>query len=131
MKLATAQAKIRSARRSSFLVKGGDDFDHRAMNKARRQLDRAIINEAIDDKPIADDKPCKWVVEAFRSDGDKYWLDDYVVILVTDQFDVANNLCIVEDERPNETTLGRPAPKSRLNYTTDYYEGHDPRWDWR
>lgn len=131
MKLATAQSKIRSARGSSFLVNGGDDYDHRSLNKARRQLDRAMIDESLEDQPLVESKPFKWVVEAFRQDGDKYWLDDYVVILVTDDFHEANNLCAVEDERPNETTLGRPAPKSRLLWTDDYYDGDEPRWDWR
>lgn len=45
MKIATAQSRVRSAKGSSFLTHGSDDHDHKAMKKARRALDAALIAE--------------------------------------------------------------------------------------
>ncbi len=115
MKLATAQAKVRSVRGSSFLVKGSDDFDHKGMKKARRAIDRALVEEALDtSEPTKVDM--KWVVEAYRCDGDKWWLDSYDVVFVSDSYKLANDRCVAEDEGENLTTNGDPAPKSRLTY---------------
>lgn len=53
MKVATAQSRIRANRSSSFLTKGSDDYDHRGLNKARRALDKALIEEATEEAPDA------------------------------------------------------------------------------
>ena len=116
MKVKTAQSKIRSTRGSSFLTHGSDNYDHKGLKKARRALDQAIIEEElVDDVPTAKVN-MKWVVEAFRCDGDKWWLDGYEVVLVTDSYEDANNMCIEEDLMYNLTTNGDPAPKSHLKY---------------
>ena len=49
MKIATAQNRVRGVKGSSYLTHGGDDYDHKGLNKARRALDKAIINEALTD----------------------------------------------------------------------------------
>ena len=114
MKLATAQAKVRSARGCSYLTHGSDDYDHKSMNKARRAMDRALVDEDHDHEPPQ--SQMRWVVETFIPDGDKWWLDDYYVTLVTTSFDEANQACIESDEAGNLTSDERPAPKTRLSW---------------
>lgn len=53
MKVATAQNKIRASKGSSFLTHGSDDYDHKGLKKARRQLDRALIEEGVNEEPDA------------------------------------------------------------------------------
>ena len=115
MTIAKAQSKIRSVRGASFLTHGGDNYDHKGMKKARRALDRAIIEEAFDDKVVAD-VDMRWVVEAWRNDGDKWYLDSFDVVFISHDYETANNRCIAEDATTFETTDGRPAPMSRLTY---------------
>jgi len=43
-----ASKATRNSRQTSFLTHGGDDFDHRASNNARRMMDTAAINEQLD-----------------------------------------------------------------------------------
>ena len=53
MKVATAQGRIRSSKGSSFLTHGGDNYDHRSLNVARRALDKALIEEELNEEPCA------------------------------------------------------------------------------
>jgi len=53
MKVATAQGRIRSSKGSSFLTHGSDDYSHRSLNVARRDLDRALIEEELNEEPCA------------------------------------------------------------------------------
>jgi len=43
-----ATKAARNSRNSSFLTHGGDDYDHRASNKARRMMDSAVIAEQLE-----------------------------------------------------------------------------------
>lgn len=49
MKVAKAQNRIRATKGSSYLTHGADDYDHKGLNKARRALDKALINEQLTD----------------------------------------------------------------------------------
>ncbi len=89
-KLAKAHAAVRSVRGSSFLTKGSDNYDHKGMKKARRAVDRALVEEALETEETAK-VDMKWVVEAFRCDGDKWWLDSYEVVFVSDSYKLAND----------------------------------------
>ena len=42
--------RVRNTKNSSYLTHGGDDHDHKGLNKARRMMDKAIINEQLNDK---------------------------------------------------------------------------------
>lgn len=112
-----AQARVRSHKGCSFLTHGGDDFAHNGLNKARRAMDRAAINEQlVEDEVPEDEADVRWVVEAYLCDGDKWWLDSYEVVLITSDFDEADRFCQEWDAKDYETTDGRPAPKTRLEW---------------
>lgn len=48
--------RIRNRRNSSFLTHGADDYDHRGLNRARREHGKAIIREWME-QPAIDDEP--------------------------------------------------------------------------
>lgn len=52
MKIATAQSRIRSNKGSSFLTHGSDNYDHKGLKKARRELDQALIEEGMNDMAV-------------------------------------------------------------------------------
>lgn len=114
-KLANAQARFRSARGASFLTHGSDNYDHKGLKKARRAIDRALIEEALEEVNTAK-VDMKWVVKAWRNDGDKWYLDGYDVVFVSDSYKLANDHCILEDSTTFLTTDDRPAPMSQLKY---------------
>ena len=45
--LAAATRRFRNRQGDSFLTHGGDDHDHKAMNRARRELNKALIAEQL------------------------------------------------------------------------------------
>lgn len=52
-----AFSRVRSHKSVSFLTRGGDDFAHKGMNKARRAMDTAVINEWLDEAPLPEPAP--------------------------------------------------------------------------
>jgi len=49
MNIKSATRRTRNTIGSSFLTRGGDDYDHRASNKARRQMNDAVISEQLNE----------------------------------------------------------------------------------
>ena len=47
--IAKATARVRNTRRSCFLTHGADSYDKRGLKKAHRSLDRAIVNEWLEE----------------------------------------------------------------------------------
>jgi hypothetical protein len=47
--ISTETRRFRLRRGSSFLTHGGDNHDHRGLNRSRRRLDQALITEALAD----------------------------------------------------------------------------------
>lgn len=91
-----ADARVRSTRGCSFLTHGGDQYDHRGLNRARRFMDRAVIEEQLQDmspevdKAIEDNTPdYRFKVVAWVEDGDKWWLDDWHVVGVFETMEEA------------------------------------------
>ncbi len=80
MSIAKATRRIRNTKGSSYLTKGSDDYDHRGFNKAQRQLSVALIEEALAEVEIEKEARWMWVLQAYLSDGDKFWLDGWDVI---------------------------------------------------
>ena len=84
--ISQATRRIRNTRGSSFLTHGADDYDHRGLNKARRNLSKALIAEYLaEDAPEAPEATYKWVVVAWCVDGDKDYLDGFEAIGYHDQ----------------------------------------------
>jgi len=76
-----ATRRIRNTRGSSYLTHGADNYDHRGLNKARRNLGKALIEEYLtEDAPEVPEVVCMWVVVAWCVDGDKDYLDGFEVI---------------------------------------------------
>jgi hypothetical protein len=74
--------QIRGSRGSSFLTHGSDDFDHRGLNRARRAMDTAAILEQLEEMDQEEAKAAdyRWKVMVWLIDGDKPWLDSWVVV---------------------------------------------------
>jgi hypothetical protein len=53
MRIKTATRRYVGTLGMSFLKNGADDVDHRARNKARRDIGRALIEEALLDEETA------------------------------------------------------------------------------
>jgi len=49
MSVSTATRRVRNRVGSSYLTRGGDNHDHRGLNKARRALSSALIEEQLQD----------------------------------------------------------------------------------
>lgn len=47
--IAQATRRLRNTKGNSYLTHGGDDYDHKARNKARRQMDSAVIAEQMEE----------------------------------------------------------------------------------
>lgn len=86
MSIAKATRRIRNTKGSSYLTKGSDNYDHRGMKKAQRQLSRALIEEAIAEVETQKEPRWKWVLAAYLCDGDKPWLDGFEVVGVFETY---------------------------------------------
>lgn len=49
--VARAQRSVRKSRSSCWVANGRDNYDHKSLKKARRRLDRALIEEALEPEP--------------------------------------------------------------------------------
>lgn len=47
--------RIRNTKNASFLTRGGDDYDHKGLNNARRAHGKAIVRSFIEESPEADE----------------------------------------------------------------------------
>jgi len=50
-----AERRMRRTLGASFLTRGGDDFDHKGLNRARRSMDRVVCEEASEEEVVAED----------------------------------------------------------------------------
>jgi len=71
--------RISNTKGASFLTRGGDNYDHKGLNKAQRAMGRALIAEALEDTDQQEEEEAtwRWVVTAWLIDGDKPWLDSW------------------------------------------------------
>jgi hypothetical protein len=49
-----ATRRIRNTKNASFLTRGGDDYDHKGLNNARRSYGKAVIRSFMEESPEAD-----------------------------------------------------------------------------
>jgi len=64
--LSKAQSRVRNTRGVSFLTKGGDNYDHKGLNSARRAMDNALINEWLNDGDMSDEPKARVKDLTFR-----------------------------------------------------------------
>ena len=80
-----AYGRIRRTRGSSFLTHGADDYDHKGLNKAYRQLSKALIEEAFDDDEEIEMPIHKWVLRVYYRDDEKPWKSDWFISAMFDK----------------------------------------------
>jgi len=95
-----AARRISKTNGASFLTRGGDDYDHRGLNKARRAMGKALIAEVLEDVDQQEEEEATWgwVVTAWLEDGDKPWLDSYDTVRICDTQSEAEEICKAYEE---------------------------------
>ncbi len=99
--------RIRGNRGSSFLTHGADNYDHKGLNKARRQLGRALIEEALEPEPTIIKPNYKWVLHQYFYDDDKPHRSDWSIVGL---FDTESEM---------------------TNYRLNLIEGTQVHWDYK